>query len=291
MSEFKYACPVCGQHIKCDSSQAGTVMDCPTCFQKITVPQAPTGEDQKLIITGSKVSEKPLIARGLETSGPVTPAKKFSGVLAVIMILVFMGVAAAAVYWATIIRPRQLSSQAGHATDGPSADNPSKPPKPVIVAPPANDANWMLVLGTNEIPDDPVAGRIHGQDFIVEQATFRNGSLTLRQGAHGSTEFGAIINFSGAQADELSGKTINVMTNAEKAARISLRWKDDSGTVQKPNYEAGYAMRLEFGTLANNRLQGKIYLCLPDEEKSYLLGSFNADARKPKPKPNAPPKQ
>ncbi len=41
MSEFKYACPVCGQHIKCDSSQGGSVMECPTCFQKIIVPQAP----------------------------------------------------------------------------------------------------------------------------------------------------------------------------------------------------------------------------------------------------------
>jgi len=51
MSEFKYACPVCGQHIRCDSSQAGSVMECPTCFQKITVPQAPASEEQKLILT------------------------------------------------------------------------------------------------------------------------------------------------------------------------------------------------------------------------------------------------
>ena len=43
-------------------------------------------------------------------------------------------------------------------------------------------------------------------------------------------------------------------------------------------------MRLEFGTLANNKLPGKIYLCLPDDEKSYLMGSFNANASKPKPK-------
>ena len=27
--------------MKCDSSQGGSVMECPTCFQKITVPQAP----------------------------------------------------------------------------------------------------------------------------------------------------------------------------------------------------------------------------------------------------------
>ncbi len=60
MSEFKYACPVCGQHMMCDSSQAGTVMECPTCFQKITAPHAPASEDQKLILTGTKVGERPV---------------------------------------------------------------------------------------------------------------------------------------------------------------------------------------------------------------------------------------
>src|ERR1700722_17691447 len=58
MSEFKYACPVCGQHMVCDSSQSGTVMECPTCFQKIVAPQAPTTDDPKFILTGTKYSEK-----------------------------------------------------------------------------------------------------------------------------------------------------------------------------------------------------------------------------------------
>ena len=288
MSEFKYACPVCGQHIKCDSSQAGTVMDCPTCFQKITVPQAPTGDDQKFIITGSKVSDKPLTPRGLDGPALVAPEKSFPGVAVVLLILVFMGTAAAAIYWATIIHPRQTAGQSG-STNNVTATNP-KPPKPPLVAPPANDTNWMLALGTNSIPDAPVAGRIHGADFIVERATFQNGSLTLRQGTKGAVDFGVVINFSGAEAEDLSGKTINVMTNAEKAARVSFRWKDDAGTVQKPNFDAGYALRLEFGSLQKNRLPGKIYLCTPDNEKSYLLGSFNANASKPKPKAPAPPK-
>ena len=291
MSEFKYACPVCGQHIKCDSSQAGTVMDCPTCFQKITVPQAPTGDDQKFILTGSKVSDKPLVPRGLDGPASVVPAKSFPGAAVVLLILVFMGTAAAAIYWATIIHPRQTAGQSGPATNTASATTNPKPPKPPVVAPPASDTNWMLTLGTNDIPDSPVAGRIHGTDFIVERATFQNGSLTLRQGTKGAVDFGVVINFSGAEAEDLSGKTINVMTNAEKAARVSFRWRDEDGKVQKPNYDAGYAMRLEFGTLEKNRLRGKIYLCTPDDEKSYLLGSFNADARKPKANPqNTAPK-
>ena len=41
---------------------------------------------------------------------------------------------------------------------------------------------------------------------------------------------------------------------------------------------------VEFGEIVNDRLPGEVYLCLPDEEKCCLLRSFNADARRPKPK-------
>ena len=60
MSEFKFACPVCGQHMMCDDSHAGAVMECPTCFQKIVAPQAPPAPDARLILTGTKYVAKPL---------------------------------------------------------------------------------------------------------------------------------------------------------------------------------------------------------------------------------------
>jgi hypothetical protein len=279
MSEFKYACPVCGQHIKCDTSQAGTVMDCPTCFQKITVPQAPSSEDQKFILTGSKVSEKVITVRGADAPAAPAPAGRFPGAAVVLLILIFAGATAAVVYWATIIRPRHSAPPVQTTGINP----PKKPEKPAPVAPPANDTNWMLVLDTNPVPDSAVVGRIHGRDFIAERTQFQNGSLTIRAGTKGGVEFGALINFGGATAEELSDKAINVTTNAEKAAKVSLRWKDEAGTVQKPGFDSGYAMRLKFGPLANNRLPGKIYICLPDDEKSYLLGSFTANVSKPKP--------
>ncbi len=165
------------------------------------------------------------------------------------------------------------------------AATPSVPPKPA--PPPANDTNWTLTPGTNAIPDMPAAGRIHGQNFGAERVTFQNGSLAIRQGK-GNAEFGLTINFAGAQPETMSGKTINVTTNVEKAARVTFHWHDADGKTQRQNFEDDYALRLEFGELANNRLPGKIYLCMPDAEKSYLLGSFSADARKPRPKPLPP---
>ena len=102
MSEFKYACPVCGQHIKCDSSQAGAQMECPTCFQKITVPQAPSSSGQKFIITGTKKSERPVSTIPESSSSLIPAAKGFPGALVVVVILIFIGAAVAFVYRGTI---------------------------------------------------------------------------------------------------------------------------------------------------------------------------------------------
>ena len=290
MSEFKYACPVCGQHMMCDSSQSGSIMECPTCFQKIVAPQAPTTNDPKFILTGTKYTEKKIpetLIRATAAGGMVRENK--SPVALIAFVVAFLVAAGAAL----IAFRGKLFSSGGSSTNPPVVQapggqqpptQPQKPPKPAVVAPPASDTNWMLTLDdVTNIPTTPVAGRIHGIDFISERATFQNGILTLRSGTKGPLEFGCTINFGGAQPEALAGQTINVNTNADTAARVTLRWKNDDQSG-KDNYDSGYAMRLEFDTLANNRLPGRIYLCLPDPEKSYLIGTFSADARKPKPK-------
>lgn len=99
MSEFKYACPVCGQHMKCDSSQAGTVMECPTCFQKITAPQAPASEDQKFILTGTKVGERSA-PKGLGGDlSPVRAGKNLSWVASLILVLALIADGTGACLW------------------------------------------------------------------------------------------------------------------------------------------------------------------------------------------------
>ena len=99
MSEFKYACPVCGQHMMCDSSQAGTVMECPTCFQKITAPQAPASEDQKLILTGSKVGERSAPKVLGADLNPVFARKNSSWVAALVLVLAVLAAGAGACFW------------------------------------------------------------------------------------------------------------------------------------------------------------------------------------------------
>jgi len=284
MSEFKYACPVCGQHMMCDESQAGTVMDCPTCFQKIVAPQAPA-PDSKFILTGTKLTEKKT-TNGGGTQAPVEAKKSFPVALVIALILALAVVASGIVFRGKIFKSSgNDSTKKSVATTGGSTapKPPPAPEKPATIAPAASDANWSLDLGTNPIADSTVAGRIHGQNFIVDRATFStNGVLTLRYGIKGAADFAAAIYFTGAQAESLSGQSLNVMPDADRAARVQLRWKDADGKARKADFTNGYAMRLDFGTLANNKLTGKIYLCTPDTEKSYLLGTFTASVPRPK---------
>ena len=41
MSEFKFYCPQCGQHILCDTGYRGQQINCPICQKTIVVPQPP----------------------------------------------------------------------------------------------------------------------------------------------------------------------------------------------------------------------------------------------------------
>jgi DNA-directed RNA polymerase subunit RPC12/RpoP len=283
MSEFKYACPVCGQHIKCDSTQAGTTMECPTCFQKIVVPQAPASDNPKFILHGTKVGAERPIPTAVANAEPLPPpAPETSFRMPAILLAVLACVAAVLVF----AFHGKLFKNAGESPSRPGATGApgrlTAPPKPVVVAPPANDELWRLNLEEATIPATPAAGRIHGQDFVIERASFQNGTLTLRQGTRGPVDFGITINFSGALAEALANQTINITTNTEEAARVTLRWSGDADSGRN-SFNAGYAMRLEFGSLENNHLPGKIHLCTPDAEKSYLLGAFTAEVRKPKP--------
>jgi hypothetical protein len=55
VSELKFACPVCQQHIACDPGLGGLQMECPTCLAKIIIPKAPTGATTKLILRARQV--------------------------------------------------------------------------------------------------------------------------------------------------------------------------------------------------------------------------------------------
>jgi hypothetical protein len=257
-------------------------MQCPTCFQMIIVPQAPTDE-QKFILTGTKVGGERPLPKGLEAMSSSSPKNTFSGAAAVLIIFACIAAAVAFVYRGTIFKqpaPQPVARPVAPVSTETSVSPPPKPsPKSAMVAPPANDTNWMLNLKDITIPESTAAGRINGVDFVCQHATFTGDYLTLRNG-----EWGLTINFGGATVQSLAGKSLNVTTNTPSAARVSLRWRDGDQIMHK-SFTNDYAMLLDFNTVANNRIAGKIYLCLDDKNQSYVAGTFNAEIRKPRSRP------
>lgn len=270
MDTFKFACPVCGQHISCEPDKAGSQMACPTCFQKLVVPQAPVGATPGFIITASKVSERPR-PKMSSAARPRVEGKK-PPYAAIGFFAVLIGAAVCGYFYKDKIFK---SSQAQPAPVTNAAASPS-PQSVVAPLPQSAQTNWTLNLTNVFIPDAPVIGRVHAKDFHCERASLNYGNLNLRQGDGWPPDLGASIRFEVGRAEVLAGRSIFIVPTSPRAPEVDLRWKDVLKQSVKETLTNGYAMRLMFGAITNGELPGKIYLCTPDGEQSWVVGRFDA---------------
>ena len=100
MSEFKFACPVCSQHITADSNGAASEIECPTCFRKIVVPQGPTSSDPKFILSAAEVNKpRPTQSGGTVPIGTVPTAGGRTAVpISLVLFLIVACAAGAALF-------------------------------------------------------------------------------------------------------------------------------------------------------------------------------------------------
>ena len=293
MSEFKFACPVCGQHITSDSSASGTHLECPTCFQKIVVPQAPTSADSKFILSATQVGKPRPNSTAQADAVPIDAGGGKRALIPVIGLVVFVAAAAGAAVF--VFRDRIFRSSGADSAES-TNDVPKKataqPRK--IYAVPTNIA-WTLEMTNVSPPEMAAAGSLHGTGFYCEKATLQGGVLTLRQGKGSPPDLALSVHFFAQQGEELSGKTVEISSDRQPPLpKVVLRWRGDDDKGVSRTYNGGYAMRVEFGDAANARIPGKIYIALPDDSKSFVGGTFVAEIRKPSPpKPKQPkaPKQ
>lgn len=283
MSEFKFACPVCCQHITADSSSAGSQITCPTCFQKLVVPQAPASPDSKFIVTAAQVSKPRPIPADSGSNGPVPAPSTGVPLLAAIATIVVLGAIGAGlwVFRGKLFKPATQDPEAKETAHETPAQTPPK------VYPIPTNILWSLDLTNAEIPAAVAAGSVHGKGFYCERAMLQGGTLNLRQGPKWPPDLGLTIELHAHQGEELSGKTVEITPDREPPVpRVTVRWKDDALKAMTEKINQGYALKLTFGEAANSRIPGKIYICLPDEAKSVIAGTFNAQIRKASPPKN-----
>lgn len=285
MSEFKFACPVCGQHITCASGSSGSSMACPTCFRQLVVPQATAPGAPGLVLTASEVQSRtiPLPGNGGAETSPVVPLNRFPWAALALGLVVCLLAAGAFVFRGKIFHPHRTAERVR------TNSTTSAPELFVAVRAPVETAtNWTLNLAGARIPEAPAAGQVNGRLFGLQRATIKGGALDLRQGPKWPPDVGLSVNLFAKEAEDLAGKTVIIEATRTNAPRVVLRWKNEQGQPVTQDFHEGYALRVEFGSLAGKWLPGKIYVAVPDEGKSYAAGTFDAEIRKsspPKPKP------
>ncbi len=240
MSEFKFACPVCGQHITADSSISGGHLECPTCFQKIVVPQAPSLADPKFILSASQVGKPRPAPSGTESQpGPASPPRGAIPIIAILALV--LCVAGAALYF---FRGKIFKSGGPQTQNKTSQTAKSQPVVPMTVYPIPTNINWTMDLTNSAFPDAVAAGSVHHSGFRCEKATLQGGNLTLRQGKSGPPDLGVTVVFFAQQGEELSGKSIDIAPDRmPPLPRVTLRWKDELGKAVNKNITSGYTLR------------------------------------------------
>jgi hypothetical protein len=272
MSEFKFACPVCGQRMAVDSSASGAQVECPTCFQIIIVPKAPA-DGSKYQLSATQFI-KPIILPPSPASAappPVVHQRKSA-------VLIFALILACAAVTALFLRERIIASHPASADFG-TTNAVSWAVNPL----------WTLDLTNTIFPARTAGGEIHGKVFVCRRAVFQSGLLMLRSnpGRDADASVNILVASSGSSTNATEGWTgtsFEVVTNHPGfAAGVSLFWREGDMRIVE-TFTNGFAMKLEFGTVSSNQLPGKIYLCLPDKAKSCIAGTFTAEIRKGQPR-------
>ena len=130
-------------------------------------------------------------------------------------------------------------------------------------------------------PHGHVTGEINGKDFAYRRAVLHDGNIRFMSAR--SDEYFLIRGL----GTNISNNSFEVDTNSSDPPEIDISWREH-GKPHTETFTDGYAMELQFEPEEGQIFPGRIYLCLPDDSKSYIAGTFMAALPRPKPAPQAP---
>jgi hypothetical protein len=258
VSQFKFACPVCGQHLEAGVEEEGRTTECPSCFKKLTVPQAPTGTGTKLIITASladarRVPATPAVEPGAQPANrPRVRGPALYIVLALLSVLVAAG--------AIVLVKRGQSKPA-----------PEPPPTPRL---------WTERTEALRLVEGPVRGSLSGWDFSLTTAVWQDTRLILRQDGRQPEALRLQISFPLQGGELVPGKAFRLGPDDPPfEPPIRILWKAADGTEKSEAVCSKYLLWVEFDKVSKSAVGGRIHLCLMDSQRSWLAGRFSATIR------------
>jgi len=152
-------------------------------------------------------------------------------------------------------------------------------PEPVVIERPqigSGQSGWISDLSKMSFPEHPVSGKVHGNDFTLRSASFKSGDLKIISGN------GVLVDI--YRLDEsVEGQhyEIHSFDSASTQPRVKMTW-DEGDVIQSSTYSKRYVLKLQFDQALNRAISGRIYLCFPDDSKSYVAGTFKMRLPTPK---------
>ncbi len=140
-------------------------------------------------------------------------------------------------------------------------------------------AQWQRDLSQVEIPVAAATGQIEGASFRVDEAVLEKGTLFLRQAGDDGWQREVSIALFINEDEELEKRTFKVdfgdrfgvpTIHLASAARGDL-----SGGGEE--FLGRYSMLLQFASMKDDLLTGRIYLSLPDNDRSWVSGYFKTE--------------
>ncbi len=259
VSQFKFACPVCGQHLEAGADEEGQTTECPSCFKKLTVPQAPTSGGSKLIITASLADTRRVpVPRALEpVPQPVPPQRSRRPLIYLLLGLLAALLAAVGFYLA----------KRSH----------TEPPPP---EPPPKVSLWTDQTNALTLLEAPVAGALNGWDFAPTTAIWQDTRLILRQDGGQPEGLQLQITFPLHGGELVPGKTFRLNSGDPPFdPPIRILWKQPDGTEKNEPVRSQYLLQIEFDRVSKAAVGGRIHLCLTDSQRSWVAGRFSAKNR------------
>ena len=137
------------------------------------------------------------------------------------------------------------------------------------------DPEWIMDLNRVRTPEHSARGKMLGAAFKVDRATMvATGPLIMKSGKDS-----LFIILPDKPGRMVEGKTYKVGPD-DKDSGLGVHIHVHSIPPAKATaFSTGYSLRLEFDRMKDGKVPAKIYLCLPDKDKSVVAGTFSLEVK------------
>jgi hypothetical protein len=334
MSELKFSCPHCSQHIACGLDWAGMQTKCPSCQNDIVIPKpppavaaAPAPGPLRVSMPSSSHAAapppppppptrssfpQPPAASGLSVARPAapppqhapadgghvgappgggravaagdSPVVQWAGLIGAFLVTAII-IGMAATWKPPAADPGFMAKLREAAKGGTATADEDEEEDPTEAAGTAKAAagpvtpQWTLEAQGAQIPQAAASGQFGGRPFTPEKAYLQRTPtgylLTVRQGAGFQAEREILVALPLSPGQALDGQSWNIAPNAPAAPRLVKRWLENA-RPRTTIFTNGYVMKLEFEQTANNQIPAKLFVALPDEDKTFVAGTMTA---------------